>query len=74
MSAHKPPEILDKIADLVLAFRPKPKSKGAKKRKKAVKKLAAEASQHIKEVDRHYTAAQEEIDAGARPRKRKFRL
>jgi transcriptional accessory protein Tex/SPT6 len=43
MSAHKPPELLDKIADLILAYRPKPKSKGAKKRKKAVKKLAAQA-------------------------------
>jgi hypothetical protein len=36
----KPPEILDKIADLVLAFRPKPKSKGAKKRKRDAAKIA----------------------------------
>jgi hypothetical protein len=32
MSAPKPPEILDKIVDMVLAHRPKPKSKAAKKR------------------------------------------
>lgn len=40
MSDHKPPKELDAIADLVLAYRPKPKSKGAKKRKKIAKKLA----------------------------------
>jgi hypothetical protein len=34
----KPPEILDKIVDLVLAHKPKPKDKAAKKRKKAAKK------------------------------------
>ena len=33
------PEVLDKMADAVLAYRPKPKSKAAKKRRrKAVKK------------------------------------
>jgi len=37
-SAPKPPEILDKIVDIVLAHRPKPKTKAAKKRKKAAKK------------------------------------
>jgi hypothetical protein len=39
-SSHipKPPEILDKIVDIVLAHKPKPKSKAAKKRKKSVKK------------------------------------
>jgi hypothetical protein len=37
-SVPKPPEILDKIVDVVLAHRPKPKSKAAKKRKKAAKK------------------------------------
>jgi hypothetical protein len=36
-SAQKPPEILDKIVDLVLAHKPKPKSKTANKRKKAAK-------------------------------------
>ena len=35
----KPPEALNKMADLVLNYRPKPKSKSAKKRaKKATKK------------------------------------
>jgi hypothetical protein len=37
-SVPKPPEVLDKIVDVVLAHRPKPKSKTAKKRKKAAKK------------------------------------
>lgn len=39
MSPSKPPEILDKIADLVLAYKPKPKTKAAKKRKKTAQKL-----------------------------------
>jgi len=30
----KPPEILDKIVDVVLAHRPKPKTRAAKKKKK----------------------------------------
>lgn len=34
----KPPEILDKIVDVVLAHRPKPKTKAAKRRKKDAKK------------------------------------
>jgi hypothetical protein len=34
----KPPEILDKIVDVVLAHRPKPKTTAAKKRKKRAKK------------------------------------
>jgi hypothetical protein len=34
----KPPEILDRIVDKVLAYHPKPKSKGAKKRKRAMEK------------------------------------
>jgi hypothetical protein len=37
----KPPAALDAIADVVLAYRPKPKSKPGKKRKKMAKKLAA---------------------------------
>jgi hypothetical protein len=40
----RPPEILDKIADLVLAYKPKPKTKGAKKRKKAAKREREKAS------------------------------
>jgi hypothetical protein len=43
MSTTKPPEILDKIVDKVLAYRPKPKSKGAKKRKKLARKLSSAA-------------------------------
>jgi hypothetical protein len=35
------PKELDAIADVVLAYRPKPKSKPAKKRKRLAKKLAA---------------------------------
>ena len=45
MSTAKPPEILDKIVDKVLAYRPKPKSKVGKKRKKLAKKLAAVKAQ-----------------------------
>jgi hypothetical protein len=36
----KPPEILDKIVDLVLAHKPKQTSKVAKRRKKPVKKAS----------------------------------
>jgi hypothetical protein len=38
----KTPEILDKMVDMVLAYRPKPKSGAAKKRKRAEKQAAAE--------------------------------
>jgi hypothetical protein len=34
------PKALDAIADIVLSYKPKPKTKGAKKRKKRVAKLA----------------------------------
>jgi hypothetical protein len=40
MSEQKPPKELDAIADVVLAYRPKPKSKPGKKRKKRAAKLA----------------------------------
>jgi hypothetical protein len=53
MSSHKPPKELDAIADIVLAYRPKPKSKPAKKRKKLAKKLAASASSKISELPPH---------------------
>lgn len=36
----KPPKILDRIADRVLAYRPKPKSNAAKKRTRKAKKAA----------------------------------
>ena len=40
-SEPKAPKELDAIADVVLAYKPKPKSKPAKKRKKMAKKLSA---------------------------------
>jgi len=44
MSIPKLPKELEAIADKVLAYRPKPKSKAAKKRKKAVKRKSQSAS------------------------------
>jgi len=41
MSDTKPPKELDAIADVVLAYRPKPKSKPAKKRKRMRKRIIA---------------------------------
>ena len=46
MTKPKPenvPKALDAIADVVLAYRPKPKTKPAKKRKKRAGKIAKEA-------------------------------
>ncbi len=40
MSEPKAPKELDAIADVVLVYRPKPKSKPAKKRKKRAAKIA----------------------------------
>jgi hypothetical protein len=40
MPESKPPAALDAIADVVLAYRPKPKSKPAKKRKRRANKIA----------------------------------
>jgi hypothetical protein len=40
MSNQKIPKELDAIADVVLAYRPKPKSKPGKKRKRLAAKLA----------------------------------
>ena len=40
----KPPALLDAIADRVLAYRPKPKSKPAKKRARQAKKIQRESS------------------------------
>jgi len=40
MSTPKPPEILDRIVDVVLAHRPKPKTRAGKKRKKKERTLA----------------------------------
>jgi hypothetical protein len=44
MSATKPPKELDAIADVVLAYRPKPKTKPAKKRRKMQKRIIASQS------------------------------
>jgi hypothetical protein len=44
MSAPKPPKELDAAIDVVLAYRPKPKSKPAKKRRKMQKRLIAAQS------------------------------
>ena len=47
----KPPEnapkALDAMIDVVLAYRPKPKSKPAKKRKKRAAKIAKESKQSV---------------------------
>jgi hypothetical protein len=43
MSTTKPPDILDKIVDKVLAYKPKPKSKAAKQRKRLARKLSSAA-------------------------------
>lgn len=34
------PKVLDEMTDIVLAYRPKPRSKPAKKRKKRARKIA----------------------------------
>jgi hypothetical protein len=44
MSAQKPPPEFDALADVVLAYRPKPKSKPAKKRARQKKKIQRESS------------------------------
>jgi hypothetical protein len=43
MTQQKPPKELDAIADIVLAYRPKPKTKPAKKRKRLAAKMAKTA-------------------------------
>jgi hypothetical protein len=43
-SPPKLPDILEKMADVVLAHRPKPKTKNAKKRKKISKNTKPDAS------------------------------
>lgn len=40
----KPPKILDKVADVVLAYRPKPKSKPARKRSRRRNKIQRKSS------------------------------
>jgi hypothetical protein len=53
MSADNPPKELDAIADVVLTYRPKPKSKAANKRKKTAKKLAKLAASSANEARQH---------------------
>jgi hypothetical protein len=43
MTEPKTPKALDATVDIVLAYRPKPKSKPGKKRKKRAAKIAKEA-------------------------------
>lgn len=43
-TCHAMREELDAIADVVLAYRPKPKSKGAKRRTRRAKKAAKKAA------------------------------
>jgi hypothetical protein len=40
--SQQPPKALDAIVDIVLAYKPKPKTKSAKKRKKRAAKIAKE--------------------------------
>lgn len=50
MSDTKPPPILDAIVDVVLAYKPKAKTEGAKKRKRKIKKLIKKASKQNAKV------------------------
>ncbi len=43
MSAPKTPEVLDRITDVVLAYKPKPKTKAAKRRIRKKKRDAAKS-------------------------------
>ena len=45
----KPPEILNRFVHVVLSYKPKPKSKPAKKRKRAAYKLAKIAEEKAPE-------------------------
>jgi hypothetical protein len=47
---EKIPKALDAIADVVLAYKPKPKTNPAKKRKRRAKKIAKERSNAGKPV------------------------
>ena len=47
MSDPRIPKELNTIADVVLAYKPKPKSNPAKKRKKRASKIAKEAKTRI---------------------------
>ncbi len=45
---EKPPRALDAIADVVLAYKPKPKSKPGKKRKRRAAEIANDAERTSK--------------------------
>jgi hypothetical protein len=45
VTKRKPPKALDSIADVVLAYKPKPRSKPAKKRKRLATKIARKANE-----------------------------
>ncbi len=54
MSEPKPPPILDAIIDVVLAYKPKAKTDGAKKRKRKIKKFVKKMSKQPRvEPKRH---------------------
>lgn len=73
MSATKPPEILDKIVDLVLKYRPKG-SKSAKKRAKLERELVSDVVKTRKRASKHIEEAKREIEDGALSKKGRFRL
>lgn len=73
MSAIKPPDILDKIVDLVLKHRPKD-STAAKKQAKLERSLASDVVKARKRVLKRVEKAREEIEDGALPKKGRFRL
>ena len=73
MSATKPPEILDKIVDLVFKYRPKG-SNSAKKRTKPERELVSDAMKTRKRASKHIETAKKEIEDGALSKKGRFRL
>jgi hypothetical protein len=73
MSATKPPEILDKIVDLVLKYRPKD-SRSAKKRAAQEGTLVSDVAKIRKRASKHIKEAKREIEDGALSKKGRFRL
>ncbi|MGP0092676.1 MAG: hypothetical protein ACLPKB_22470 [Xanthobacteraceae bacterium] len=77
MSNPKIPKELDAIADLVLAYRPNPKTKAAKQRKRLAAKIAKvgkEIAQEEGEAERYVEERRESIHKGARRAPKRFRL
>jgi hypothetical protein len=54
MTQQKPPKELDAIADIVLAYRPKPKTKAGKQRKRLARKLSRIAPVDRAKKEREY--------------------